>query len=140
MPYLIKVIYGKENKLTRLFAREGIELVRIPVSEYLICHDPRCQELRHLDTMSGYIINLEEISDEQASSLLVQNTGDGEEENIEIGNIVTVTDGEYQGQNGVVRKVTEKEVNVDILLFGRMHMVCFAKNQVRLPVMPEAWS
>ena len=96
--------------------------------------------MRYLDSIRGYISNLEEISDEQASFLLAQNTGIEEEENIEVGNIVTVTDGEYQGQNGVVRKVTEKEVNVDILLFGRMHMVCFAKNQVRLPVLPEAWS
>lgn len=140
MPYLIRVIFGKEKKVAKLFAREGVELTRIPVSEYLIGTDPRCEMLRYRDTIKGYIINVSSISDEEAARLYTQETeAVPAEESVAVGNIVTITDGPYKGQNGVLRKIAEGQVSVDICLFGRMHPLNFAREQVRLSKMPEVW-
>jgi len=142
MPYLIKVITGKEKRLITLFSLHGIDLARIPVSEYLICNDPRCQELRHLDTIGGYIRSLHEITDEEALALAVQKTEveTGEEDDdIAVGKIVTVAEGEYEGQSGIVKVVGENEVKVDMVIFGRMHTTQFARHQVKLAKMPEVW-
>jgi len=141
VPYLIKLITGKEKKLIKLFGLHGIELTRIPVSEYLICHDPKCLELRCLDTIEGYIRSLDEISDEEASALVLQKTEieAADDEDIAVGNIVTVTDGEYEGHSGIVRTIGHDEIKVDMVLFGRMHVARFARHQVRLAKTPEVW-
>lgn len=140
MPYLFRVLFGKEKKVIGLFAHEGIELVRIPVSEYLIGYDPRCAIVRYRETVEGYIVNMSEISEQEAYSLKTQATSTvNAETRISIGQMVTVTEGEYKGLNGFVRNIIDDTVTVDISLFGRMHPVRLAFDHLIALHVPEVW-
>jgi transcription antitermination factor NusG len=138
MPYLLRVLTGKAKKVTGLFAREGVELMRIPISEYLLCHDPKCTIIRFLQTIENYITNLTEISDDEADRLLTQRLVPVTKD-IQVGKIVTVVEGEYRGQSGVVREINDGKIHIDVCLFGRMRQVDLETDQIALSALPEAW-
>jgi len=138
MPYLLRVLTGKQKKVIGLFAREGIEMTRIPINDYLLCNDDRCKIARFLETIENYIINLTEITDKEASRLVNENLMPILD-SMEVGKIVTVVEGEYKGYSGIVRKIDNGKVHVDVCLYGRMHCVDFDKSDVALTTVPEVW-
>ena len=138
MPYLLKIITGKEKKVIELFALHHIELKRIPISEYLICQDPKCQRIRYLDTVINYIRNVMEISDHDAE-LLGRDLSEEMDVAFKQGSHVTVKNGEYSGISGIVKSIEGGMISVSLCLFGRLHDVTLASDQLEQTPIPEIW-
>lgn len=139
MPFLLRIITGRRKKVIGLFAREGVEMKTIPISDYLLCYDERCKIVRFLDTIANYIINLTEISEEDTLRLTPENQTNVEEK-IKVGKIVTIQEGEYKGYSGFVRDIGAETIRVDINIFGRLRQVDFKRTQLAPSYVPEIWT
>ena len=137
--YLFRVLSGKEKKVIGLFAREGIELTQLPIDGYLLCYDPKCKEIRFLETIENYIVNFAEIDKDEANRLKNEGLVPVTEADIQlqVGKIVTVVEGEYKGQSGLVREINNGKIHIDVCFFGRMRRVDLETYQIARSIIPE---
>ena len=70
MPYLLHVVKGKEKRVIEVFGQHGVAAKKALIGEYVVAYDPKSEELRHLDSISGYIRNVSPIEDEEVGRFL----------------------------------------------------------------------
>ena len=70
MPYLLHVVKGKEKRVIEVFGLHGVAAKKALIGEYVVAYDPKLEELRHLDSISGYIRNIYPIEDEEVGRFL----------------------------------------------------------------------
>ena len=70
MPYLLHVLKGKEKRVIEVFGLHGVAAKKALIGEYVVTYDPKSEELRYLDSISGYIRNISPIEDEEVGRFL----------------------------------------------------------------------
>ncbi len=139
MPYLLHVLKGKEKRVMEIFGYHGVAAKKALIGEYLVSYDPKCEELRYLDSISGYIRNISPIEDAEVGRFLGLSDAVYPRVSLEAGAIVRVLSGEYQDFRGVVRKVADGTVEVDVIIFGRLRPVTLNRSDVAPDTLPEGF-
>jgi transcription antitermination factor NusG len=140
MPYLLHVVKGKEKRVVEVFGRHGVAAKKALIGEYVVTYDPKSEELRYLDSIAGYIRNMSSIEDGQVGRFLGLSETVLPKFNIEIGAIVRILYGEYQDFRGVVRRLADGKVEVDVIIFGRLRPVLLSRDDVAPDALPEGLS
>ena len=139
MPYLLHVVKGKEKRVVEVFGLHGVVAKKALIGEYVVAYDPKSEELRYLDSISGYIRNVSPIEDEEVGRFLglgetvVPKTG------MQAGCIVRILSGEYQDFRGVVRSIEDGKAKVDVIIFGRLRPVVLHRDDVVPDALPEGF-
>ncbi|OPY70765.1 MAG: transcription antitermination protein NusG [Syntrophorhabdaceae bacterium PtaU1.Bin034] len=139
MPYLLHVLKGKEKRVIELLGLHGVAAKKALIGEYLVAYDPRCKELRYLDSISGYIRNISSIDDGEVGRFLGLSEAVFPKITLEAGAIVRVLSGEYQDFRGVVRGLGNGTVEVDVIIFGRLRPVTLNRSDVAPDTLPEGF-
>ena len=100
MPYLLHVVKGKEKRVIEVFGHHGVAAKKALIGEYVVTYDPKFEELRYLDSISGYIRNISPIEDEEVGRFLGLSETVFPKSRMETGCIVRILSGEYQGLPG----------------------------------------
>jgi hypothetical protein len=139
MPYLLHVLKGKEKRVIEVFGLHGAAAKKALIGEYIVTYDPRCGQLRYLDSISGYIRNISPIEDEEVGRFLGLSETVVPKPGMETGSIVRILSGEYQDFRGIVRRLENGKVEVDIIIFGRMRPVRLNRDDVVPDELPEGF-
>ena len=100
MPYLLHVVKGKEKRVVEVFGLHGVVAKKALIGEYVVAYDPKSEDLRYLDSVSGYIRNISPIEDREARRFLGLSEAVFPRLNMETGCIVSILSGEYQDFRG----------------------------------------
>ena len=100
MPYLLHVVKGKEKRVVEVFGLHGVVAKKALIGEYVVTYDPKSEELRYLDSISGYIRNISPIEDEEVGRFLGLSETVVPKSGMETGSIVRILSGEYQDFRG----------------------------------------
>ena len=139
MPYLLHVLKGKEKRVIEVFGRQGVAAKKALIGEYVVTYDAKCEELRYLDSISGYIRNISPIEDEEVGRFLGLSPAVFPKSGMETGSIVRILSGEYQDFRGVVRRLANGKAEVDVIVFGRMRPVSLNRDDVAPDALPEGF-
>ena len=139
MPYLLHVLKGKEKRVIEAFGRHGVAAKKALIGEYVVAYDPKCEELRYLDSISGYIRNISPIEDEEVGRFLGLSAVVFPKSGMETGSIVRILSGEYQDFRGIVRRLANGKAEVDVIVFGRMRPVSLNRDDVAPDAFPEGF-
>jgi len=139
MPYLLHVVKGKEKRVIEVFGLYGVVAKKALIGEYVVAYDPKSEELRHLDSISGYIRNVSQIQDEEVGRFLGLSETVFPRSRIEAGCIVRILSGEYQDFRGIVRHLANGKAQVDVIVFGRMRPVSLNRDDVAPDALPEGF-
>jgi transcription antitermination factor NusG len=139
MPYLLHVVKGKEKRVIEVFGYHGVAAKKALIGEYVVTYDPKSEELRYLDSISGYIRNMSPIEDAEVSRFLGLSETVYPRVTLETGAIVRVLAGEYQDFRGVVRHIADGTVEVDVIIFGRLRPVTLNRSDVAPDALPEGF-
>jgi transcription antitermination factor NusG len=139
MPYLLHVVKGKEKRVVEVFSHHGVAARKALIGEYVVAYDPKCAELRYLDSLSGYIRNMSPIEDGEVGRFLGLSETVFPKFNMETGAIVRILSGEYQDFRGVVRRLTDGKAEVDVIIFGRLRPVTVDRSAVAPDALPEGF-
>ena len=139
MPYLLHVLKGKEKRVIEVFGLHGVAAKKALIGEYLVTYDPKSEELRYLDSISGYIRNISPIEDEEVGRFLGLSETIVPKSGMEPGCIVRVLSGEYQDFRGIVRRVENGKAEVDVIIFGRLRPVVLDRDDVAPDALPEGF-
>lgn len=140
MPYLLHVVKGKEKRVVEVFGHHGVAARKALIGEYVVTYDPKSEELRYLDSISGYIRNVSPIEDAEVGRFLGLSQAVFPASNMESGSIVRILSGEYQDFRGVVRCLTHGKVEVDVIIFGRLRPLVVDRDDVAPDALPEGFS
>ncbi len=139
MPYLIQVLKGKERKIRELLARHGLVTQRAALTEYLLTDDPACYEIRRRDTVTGYILNISEISPEVANEhLTMPDRTPSNDDTPSLHRLVRILSGEWAGTVGLVSSMEGDTVTVHAEAFGYQRRVRVLLCDVEAYHAPEA--
>ena len=139
MPYLLHVVKGKETRVVEVFGLHGVAAKKALIGEYVVAYNPKCEELRYLDSISGYIRNISPIEDEEVGRFLGLSETVVPKSGMEPGCLVRVLSGEYQDFRGIVRRLANGKVEVDVIVFGRMRPVSLNRDDVAPDALPEGF-
>ena len=140
MPYLFRVARGKEKRVVEVFAQNGVLAKKALIGEYVVACDPRSENLRHLDSVRGYIRGVSRIEDKDIARLLGMSEAVFPTGGLRAGQIVRVLSGEFEDFHGVVRRIDNGKVAVDVTVFGRLRPVELDRNEVLADgEVPEGW-
>ena len=139
MPYLLHVVKGKEKRVVEVFGLHGVVAKKALIGEYVVAYDPRSEELRYLDSISGYIRKISRIEDEEVGRFLGLSETVFPKSGMEAGCIVRILSGEYQDFRGIVRRLANGKVEVDVIVFGRMRPISLNRDDVALDALPEGF-
>ena len=124
MPYLIQVLKGKEKKIGELLARHGLTTQRATLTEYLLTDDPACYEIRRRDTVTGYILNISEVSAEVADELLtIPDCIPSDNDTPLLHKLVRIRSGQWAGAVGIVSRIKGDMVTIHAETFGYLKRV-----------------
>jgi transcription antitermination factor NusG len=137
MPYLLHVVKGKEKRVVEVFGLHGVVAKKALIGEYVVTYDPKSEELRYLDSISGYIRNISPIEDEEVGRFLGLSETVVPKSGMKTGSIVRILSGEYQDFRGIVRRLANGKAEVDVIVFGRMRPVSLNRDDVALDALPE---
>jgi transcription antitermination factor NusG len=140
MPYLLHVVKGKEKRVIEVFVHHGVAAKKALIGEYVVTYDPKCEELRYLDSISGYIRNVSPIEDEEVGRFLGLSETVFPKSSMETGCIVRILSGEYRDFRGIVRRLADGKVEVDVIIFGRLRPVILARDDVAPEALPEGFT
>lgn len=140
MPYLLHVLKGKEKRVIEVFGLHGAAAKKALIGEYVVTYDPRCGELRYLDSISGYIRNISPIDDGEVARFLGLSASVYTKPAMETGSIVRILSGEYQDFRGIVRRLEQGRVEADIIIFGRLRPVVLNRDDVVPDTLPEGFT
>ena len=140
MPYLLHVLKGKEKRVVEVFDHHGVVAKKALIGEYVVAYDPKSEELRYLDTISGYIRNMSLIEDGEVGRFLGLSERVFPTFTMETGCIVRILSGEYQDFRGVVRRTANGKVEVDVIIFGRLRPLVVDRDAVAPDALPEGFS
>jgi hypothetical protein len=141
MPYLFHVTRGKEKKVVDIFGQHGVLAKKALIGEYVVACDPRAQNLRYLDSVRGYIRNIATIEDKDLGRFLGMREVILPARGLKAGQIVRILSGEFEDFRGVVRRVKNGRVAVDVTVFGRLRPVVLNRDEVLTDgEVPEGWS
>ena len=140
MPYLLHVVKGKEKRVIEVFGHHGVAAKKALIGEYVVTYDPKSEELRYLDSISGYIRNISSIEDSEVGRFLGLSETVFPKSSVETGCIVRILSGEYQDFRGVVRRLADGKVEVDVIVFGRLRPIVLDRDDVALDVLPEGFT
>ena len=139
MAYLLHVVKGKEKKVVEVFGHQGVVARKALIGEYVVCYDPKSEELRFLDSIAGYIRAVSRIEDKEVGRFLGLSEAVFPTGGLETGQIVRVLSGEYQDFRGVVRQIVDGKVALDVIVFGRLRPVLLHRDQIAAEGVPESW-
>jgi transcription antitermination factor NusG len=139
MPYLLHVLKGKEKRVIEVLGLHGVAAKKALIGEYVVTYDPKSEELRYLDSISGYIRNVSSIEDEEVGRFLGLSETVFPKSSVQSGSIVRILSGEYQDFRGIVRRLADGKVEVDVIIFGRMRHVSLNRDDVAPDVLPEGF-
>ena len=139
MPYLLHVIKGKEKRVIEVFGLHGVAAKKALIGEYVVAYDPKSEELRYLDSISGYIRSISPIEDGEVGRFLGLSAAVFPKSRMETGSIVRILLGEYQDFRGIVRRLANGKVEVDVIIFGRMRPVSLNRDDVAPDALPEGY-
>jgi transcription antitermination factor NusG len=139
MPYLLHVVKGKEKRVVEVFLQHGVVARRALIGEYVVSYDPKSEELRFLDSICRCIRNLSRIEDEEVGRFLGLSEAVFSGGDLAAGQVVRVLSGEYEDFRGVVRRVEDGEVALDVIVFGRLRPVLLHRDQVAPDALPEGF-
>lgn len=139
MPYLLNVVKGKEKRVIEVFGHHGVASKKALIGEYVVAYDPKCEELRYLDSISGYVRNISKIEDGEVGRFLGLSDVIFPKVNLETGAIVRILAGEYQDFRGVVRRLADGKVEVDVIIFGRLRPIIVDREDVVPDSLPEGF-
>ncbi len=141
MPYLFRVARGKEKKVVEVFGQHGVLAKKALIGEYVVACDPRAENLRHLDSVRGYIRGISTIEDKDLARFLGMRDLVPPARGLQAGQIVRILSGEFEDFRGVVRRAEHGKVAVDVTVFGRLRPVELDRNEVLVDgEVPEGWS
>jgi transcription antitermination factor NusG len=140
MPYLLHVVKGKEKRVVEVFGHHGVAARKALIGEYVVAYDPKSEELRYLDSISGYIRNMSPIEDREVGRFLGLSEAVFPKFTMETGCIVRILSGEYQDFRGVVRRLADGKVDVDVIIFGRLRPLVVDRDDVAPDALPEGFS
>ncbi len=140
MPYLLHVVKGKEKRVVEVFGLHGVAAKKALISEYVVTYDPKSEELRYLDSVSGYILNVSPIEDEEVGRFLGLSETVFPKSGMKAGCIVRILSGEYQDFHGVVRRLSDGKVEIDVIMFGRLRPVVLDRDDVAPEALPEGFT
>jgi len=107
----------------------------------VVACDPRAQNLRYLDSVRGYIRNIATIEDKDLGRFLGMREVILPARGLKAGQIVRILSGEFEDFRGVVRRVKNGRVAVDVTVFGRLRPVVLNRDEVLTDgEVPEGWS
>lgn len=134
--YLLRIVKGKENLVSSVFAKYGFEMRPASEKGFLTCkRKPPFELIKKFD---NYIQEIIELTEEEVERLFEE---DKEEDipKLKEGSAVEVVSGVYEGFGGVVRKIESKKVFLDLNLFGKTVGVEVGVSEIKvLPADP--WS
>jgi transcription antitermination factor NusG len=139
MPYLLNVVKGKEKRVIEVFDHHGVASKKALIGEYVVAYDPKCEELRYLDSISGYVRNISKIEDGEVGRFLGLSDVVFPKVSLETGAIVRILSGEYQDFRGVVRRLADGKVEVDVIIFGRLRPIAVDREDVVPDALPEGF-
>jgi transcription antitermination factor NusG len=140
MPYLLHVVKGKEKRVVEVFGHHGVAARKALIGEYVVAYDPKSEELRYLDSISGYIRNMSPIEDREVGRFLGLSEAVFPKFTMETGCIVRILSGEYRDFRGVVRRLADGKVEVDVIIFGRLRPLIVDRDDVAPDALPEGFS
>ena len=140
MPYLLHVVKGKEKRVVEVFSHHGVAARKALIGEYVVAYDPKSEELRYLDSISGYIRNMSPIEDGEVGRFLGLSETVVPRFDMAAGCIVRILSGEYQDFRGVVRRFERDKVEVDVIIFGRLRPITMDRDDVSPDTLPEGFT
>ncbi len=139
MPYLLHVVKGKEKRVVEVLGLHGVAAKKALIGEYVVTYDPKSEELRYLDSISGYIRNVSPIEDEEVGRFLGLSETIVPKSGVEAGSIVRILSGEYRDFRGIVRCLSNGKAEVDVIIFGRLRPVALERDDVAPDALPEGF-
>lgn len=136
--YLLKISRGKESLVGSVFAKYGFDVKTTAERGLLVCAKRPSSDL--MEKFETYIQEIIEVKEDEVGKLLNGNGKEGSgEEKIKEMVPVEVISGAYEGFRGIVRKVKNEMVFVDLNLFGKATMVELSESEIKvLPSDPWA--
>lgn len=125
MPFVLQVKKGKEKKIQQILEKNNVNAVIPPLREYVICYSKPPAFLKELP----YISKTLEITHEEAQNLM-----DYTEKNEEIvggKDVVNILSGAYQGFKGLVTKIENDMVSLNVVVFGTVIPLDIAASEVQ---------
>ena len=140
MPYLLHVLKGKEKRVIEVFGQHGVAAKKALIGEYVVAYDPKSEELRYLDSISGYIRNICPMEDEEVVRFLGLSETVFPKSGMETGSIVRILSGEYQDFRGIVRRLANGRAEVDVIIFGRLRPLVLDRDDVAPDTLPKGFA
>jgi len=140
MPYLLHVVKGKEKRVVEVFGHHGVAAKKALISEYVVTYNPKSEELRYLEAVAGYIRNISPIEDSEVGGFLGLSETVFPTSRMKTGCIVRILSGEYEDFRGIVRRLGDGEVEVDVIVFGRLRPIMLARDDVAPDAVPEGFT
>ena len=135
--YLLKTAKGKENLVSSILKKYGLEIHPTPEKEYLVCNARPSPEL--LFRFETYFREVVEVTDEEAQRLLrPEDKGVGVGE-IKVGGLVQVISGPYQDFKGIARRIVDDRAVIDLNVFGRISPVEVCLEELEPLQVAEPW-
>lgn len=112
MAFVLQVKKGKEKKIHEILSKNNTVAAIPPLREYVICYTNPPKFIKELP----YISKMLEITDEEAFNLMSYT--EPEEKKIDKKNMVDIISGTYQGFKGLVTKIENETVFLNVIVFG----------------------
>jgi hypothetical protein len=134
VPYLLKVLKGKEKRIAETLLKHGISATAAPIGEYVICDKPF-----QIEIIETWIFSTTEVSEEVASEVMKGDLSVLLPEHLSPGRIVAIISGDYAGQMALIKLVEDDNLLVHVLVEGRMYPLTVARQAVKAAEVSATW-
>jgi transcription antitermination factor NusG len=136
--YLLRITRGKENLISSILRKYGLEVRLTSEKGFLVCGSRPSPEL--MLKFETYLQGVIEVKDEEAERLLHPGEKADEVGVIKAGSLVEVTSGVYQNFKGIVRRIVDSKAVIDLNLFGRVLPVEVSLEELKTLRVAEPWA
>jgi transcription antitermination factor NusG len=136
--YLLRITRGKENLISSILRKYGLEVRLTSEKGFLVCGSRPSPEL--MLKFETYLQGVIEVTDEEAERLIHPGEKADGVGGIKAGSLVEVTSGVYQNFKGIVRRIADSRAVIDLNLFGRVLPVEVSLEELKTLRVAEPWA
>jgi transcription antitermination factor NusG len=136
MPFIIHTLNGKEKLVEAVLRKNGLDPKISPLKEFVICQDAPPSFVNDMPQ----VLKIMEATSEEIECLLNDEPKEKDDNTvITAGALVEITHGSYEGFKGLVHEVKDKEVIVDVSVFGKALPVSVGIEEIKMVNIGEQW-
>ena len=135
MPFIIHTLKGKEKLVEAVLRKNGFDPKISPLKEFVISQDAPPSFVNNMPQ----VLKIMEATSEEIECLLNDEPKEKDNTVITAGALVEITHGSYKGFKGLVHEIKDKEVIVDVSVFGKMLPISVGIKEIKLVNIGEQW-